>query len=87
MIATLKTCARIVLAPAHPRHTLLIAHHRHWPRHASADCWRGGQGTEPYEQNTQQSPGFARSSAPQVGQFQKYRQASVGIRSGCAWPQ
>jgi hypothetical protein len=29
-------------------------------------AWIGGQGTEPYEQNTQQSPGFGRSNAPQL---------------------
>jgi hypothetical protein len=28
----------------------------------------GGQRTDPYEQNTQQSPGFGRSSAPQLTQ-------------------
>jgi len=27
-------------------------------------AWIGGHGTEPYEQNTQQSPGFGRSIAP-----------------------
>jgi hypothetical protein len=31
------------------------------------DCaaWIGGHGTEPYEQNTQQSPAFGRSVTPQ----------------------
>ena len=28
-------------------------------------AWTGGHGEEPYEQNTQQSPGFGRSLAPQ----------------------
>jgi len=28
-------------------------------------AWTGGHGDEPYEQNTQQSPGFGRSLAPQ----------------------
>jgi hypothetical protein len=28
----------------------------------------GGQGTEPYEQNTQQSPGFGRNVLPQPAQ-------------------
>jgi hypothetical protein len=28
-------------------------------------AWIGGHGTEPYEQNTQQSPDFGRSVAPQ----------------------
>jgi hypothetical protein len=31
----------------------------------SGDCWTGGHGTEPYEQNTQQSPGKGLSVAPQ----------------------
>ena len=28
-------------------------------------AWIGGHGTEPYEQNTQQSPGFGRNVIPQ----------------------
>jgi hypothetical protein len=34
---------------------------------ASPECsaWIGGHGTEPWEQKTQQSPGFGRSVAPQ----------------------
>jgi hypothetical protein len=28
-------------------------------------CWTGGHGTEPYEQNTQQSPGLSLSRWPQ----------------------
>lgn len=28
-------------------------------------AWMGGHGTEPYEQKTQQSPGFGRNSVPQ----------------------
>jgi hypothetical protein len=28
-------------------------------------AWTGGHGEEPYEQNTQQSPGFGLSLAPQ----------------------
>jgi hypothetical protein len=31
---------------------------------APSDC-RGGHGTVPYEQNTQQSPGLGRRTAPQ----------------------
>jgi len=27
-------------------------------------CWTGGQGTDPYEQNTQQSPAFGLSCFP-----------------------
>ena len=29
-----------------------------------AFAWMGGHGTEPYEQNTQQSPAFGRNIAP-----------------------
>jgi hypothetical protein len=31
--------------------------------------WIGGHGTEPYEQNTQQSPAFGRSVTPQPVQM------------------
>ena len=31
-------------------------------------CWMGGQGTDPYEQNTQQSPDLGFNSAPQPWQ-------------------
>jgi hypothetical protein len=41
----------------------------------------GGQGTVPKEQNTQQSPGFGRSSTMQPVHSEKNRQASVGIGS------
>ena len=35
--------------------------------HAPARAtWIGGHGTDPYEQNTQQSPGFGFRVAPQV---------------------
>jgi hypothetical protein len=43
-----------------------------------ASC-TGGQGTEPYEQKTQQSPAFGRSTTPQAEHQWKKRQASVGI--------
>ena len=49
--------------------------------------WTGGQGTDPNEQNTQQSPGLARNSVLQPSHSQKNRQASVGIVSRLAWPQ
>ncbi len=39
----------------------------------------GGQGVLPYEQKTQQSPGFARTTAPHDGQSQKNWHLSVGI--------
>ena len=41
----------------------------------------------PYEQNTQQSPAFGRSSSPQFGQSKKKMQASVGIFSVSRDPQ
>ena len=38
----------------------------HWGRHVGVSpAWIGGQGTEPYEQKTQQSPAFGRRSSPQ----------------------
>lgn len=51
-----------------------------YPQHPRSAC-TGGQGTSPYEQNTQQSPGLGLSSAPQAGQSWKNRQASVGMVS------
>ena len=50
-------------------------------------AWTGGHGTEPYEQNTQQSPARGRSSAWQPAHSWKNRQASVGIASVSVWPQ
>jgi hypothetical protein len=47
-------------------------------------AWTGGHGTEPYEQNTQQSPGFGRSMEQQPVQRQKNWQASVSIVSARA---
>jgi hypothetical protein len=41
----------------------------------------GSQRIEPYEQKTQQSPGFGRSVMPHAGHVQKNRHASAGIRS------
>ena len=32
-------------------------------------CWTGGQGVSPYEQKTQQSPGFGRRRASQFGHW------------------
>ena len=40
----------------------------------------------PYEQKTQQSPGFGRSSTPQPLQSKKYMHASVGMDSIDACP-
>ena len=40
----------------------------------------------PYEQNTQQSPGFGRTMVRQTGQLQKATQAVVGISSEAVWP-
>ncbi len=36
-----------------------------YPQQGPRAACTGGQGTVPYEQNTQQSPGFGLSSAPQ----------------------
>jgi hypothetical protein len=44
-------------------------------------AWTGGQGTEPYEQNTQQSPAFGRKNALQRVHSWKYTHASWGIVS------
>jgi hypothetical protein len=41
------------------------ARHEAMPVSPERSAWIGGHGTEPYEQNTQQSPGFGRSVAPQ----------------------
>jgi len=63
--------------PHHSRHkTHLCVQARGWryeqqlaalpePRNSA---WTGGHGTEPYEQNTQQSPGFGRSMTPHPAQ-------------------
>jgi|SRR5262249_5876031 hypothetical protein len=42
-----------------------LAQHEAAPVSPERSAWIGGQGTEPKEQNTQQSPGFGRSVAPQ----------------------
>lgn len=47
----------------------------------SFSAWTGGQDTEPYEQNTQQSPAFGRKSTPQPVHSWKYTHASLGIVS------
>jgi hypothetical protein len=46
----------------------------------------GGQATLPYEQNTQQSPGFGVSSALHCSHSWNHRQASVGMVSSFAYP-
>ena len=45
-----------------------------------------GQGMVPYEQKTQQSPGFGRSTAPHAGQSQKNWQLSVGMAASVTAP-
>jgi hypothetical protein len=47
----------------------------------------GGHLTEPYEQNTQQSPALGRSNARQPGHSWKITQAFVGIILSVANPQ
>jgi hypothetical protein len=41
------------------------AHGSRRPQQHFPFCWTGGHGTEPYEQNTQQSPGLGFSRWPQ----------------------
>jgi hypothetical protein len=48
---------------------------------------RGGQGTLPNEQKTQQSPGLGFSTASHEVQSYKYWQASVGMTSVFSAPQ
>lgn len=43
----------------------MVASFEQQPRLSALCCWIGGQGTEPYEQKTQQSPGFGFSNALQ----------------------
>jgi hypothetical protein len=50
-------------------------------------CWIGGHGTDPYEQKTQQSPGFGRSIAPHCTQSWKKMHAFSGIVSSVTLPQ
>ncbi|AIF47582.1 hypothetical protein HY57_10025 [Dyella japonica A8] len=57
-----------------------------WPQQDDPCCWIGGHGTEPYEQNTQQSPAFGFSSAPQAAHSWKNTQAFVGMTSTLWWP-
>jgi hypothetical protein len=47
----------------------------------------GGHGTEPYEQNTQQSPGLGLNLVRQPVHSKKMRHASIGIISIFARPQ
>jgi len=47
----------------------------------------GGQGIVPYEQNTQQSPGFGCTSARQAGHSQNRTHESVGMVSFVSIPQ
>jgi hypothetical protein len=57
------------------------------PSCAARSSWMGGQGTSPYEQNTQQSPGSGRIVAPQASQCATTTQASSGIVRADAAPQ
>jgi hypothetical protein len=53
-----------------------------FPAHAPCPIrsrWIDGQGTDPYEQNTQQSPAFGFSSAPHDGHAKKKWHDSSGI--------
>ena len=53
------------------------------PPTASA-CF-GGQGSVPYEQNTQQSPSFGLNTAWQAAHSKKNTQAFSGISAVCSW--
>jgi hypothetical protein len=57
------------------------------PRSRAACSCIGGQRTVPYEQYTQQSPGFGLSTAWQHSHSYDHWQASVGIVSILTWPQ
>ena len=57
------------------------------PLQQAIPCWTGGHGTEPYEQNTQQSPAFGLTTAAHAGQSRKNWQASVGIVIVLTCPQ
>ena len=53
---------------------------------ASSPPCMGGQGTAPWEQNTQQSPALGRITARHALHSWKNTQASVGMGSISAWP-
>jgi hypothetical protein len=53
---------------------------------AAAARLNRGHGTDPYEQNTQQSPAFGQSMTPHPAHSWKNTQASVVISSHAAWP-
>lgn len=55
-----------------------IVRQAHWAGLQPASC-RGGHGTEPYEQRTQQPPWRGCSSSPHSGQFQNHTHAWVGM--------
>ncbi len=60
--------------------------HGYRPPQQSRDCWTGGHLTDPYEQNTQQSPALGRRIAPQAEHSWRYTQASTGIDRTVANP-
>lgn len=49
--------------------------------------WRGGHRTEPYEQNTQQSPSRGRNNPPHLGHWYEWTHAFSGMDSRFANPQ
>jgi len=55
-------------------------------KQASDYAWTGGHGTSPYEQKTQQSPGWGRRVVSHAGQVQKNWQLSVGISTSVFVP-
>lgn len=60
-----------------------------WPLQPQQDCpcCTGGQGTAPYEQNTQQSPCLGDSTAAQPGHSKKNRHEVVAISACVRCPQ
>jgi hypothetical protein len=58
-------CAFARAAPSAPGTSAYPAQHDAAPLSPRRSAWIGGQGTEPYVQNTQQSPCFGLSIAPQ----------------------
>ena len=64
---------------------VVIGNRRCYRKQFRSACF-GGQGTSPYEQNTQQSPDSGFSTVPQDGQHQKNWQASVGMEVRVAVP-
>ena len=70
-----------IQARTRPGGMIVATSHRraYRPMQQAMPCWTGGHGTEPYEQNTQQSPAFGLTTLAHAGQSRKNWQALVGI--------